>query len=108
MDYAYLDENYKVVPTEDILEAREKTGDRKLLKQEHYKGYFISTVFLTLDHGYNESGVHFETYVFKSDGKDVTSWCEVWGRRAKSYEAALKDHQEAKDAIDNGTIEQDE
>lgn len=101
MEYAYL-ENGNIVETNDSTLAFSK--DRRI-KQEHYKGFYISTVFLNIDHSFGGGApIHFETYVFPSEGEKVTSYSELWGRRAHSMREALKYHEEAREAIDSGAI----
>lgn len=103
MRYAYLNQDNEPVPTDD----RELAWRKDRIKQEHYKGYFVSTVFLPLDHSLGGGPpVHFETYVFHSDGISVTEWCEVWGKRAVTYAEAIEHHAEAIRAIDAGELPQ--
>lgn len=70
------------------------------MKQEHYKGFYVSTVFLGLDHSFGEGRpLWFETMVFK-DGDFSDLWC----KRAETSQEALSYHAEGKDAIDRGEI----
>lgn len=64
MRRARLNENNEVVPV-----ALSDWGSyNRIIKQEHYKGYFVSTVFLPLDHSFGgDVPIHFETFIFPSD-----------------------------------------
>lgn len=66
--------------------------DIKIIKQEHIGPFFISTVFLCVDHrmsGDDNGPVLFETMVF-CDGKDDDDlYCE----RTTSYDLAITQHE---------------
>ena len=92
--YFVLDEDRNVVPFEGTIlewaERHEKSEDR-IVKQQKVCGFWISTVFLSLDHGYfpDRPPVVFETMVFR--GKESDLWCQ----RSCTYEEALRTHEEA-------------
>lgn len=103
--YAILKDNGCVEPTDDPVAASDECLDRnRFIKQEHYKGFFISTVFIPINLDLDgEFPIHFETYVFNSDGQTVTDWGEVWGKRTFSKTLALELHEEAKQWIDDNS-----
>ena len=107
MEWAYLGDDNKPVYTDDVkLAFSDGQRLRNMLKQEHYNGFFVSTIFLPLDHSFGGGApVHFETYVFNSDGEKISYYGEVWGRRACTYEEAMEHHAEAIREIDAGNIE---
>jgi hypothetical protein len=52
-----LDENNKPVASTSLIEAAEwleNNPERKGVRQEHIGDVFVSTVFLGLDHGYDD------------------------------------------------------
>lgn len=77
-----------------------ETHDR-VVRQEEYKGFWVSTIFLGLDHSFSDSPpVVFETMIFPSKKKLLELWC----RRACTWGEALGHHMEAKREIDKGTV----
>ncbi|HSV08577.1 MAG TPA: hypothetical protein VLI07_18820 [Candidatus Binatus sp.] len=49
--------------------------DYKVVKQEHVGPYFVSTVWLGLDHSFGRGPpIVFETMVFKEDRTDLECW----------------------------------
>lgn len=101
MEYARLTDDGQVIPTDSYKNAKAN----KFIKQEYYKDFYVSSVFLPIDHSFGDGiPIHFETMVFASNGEKVTDWCELWGRRAHTREECLQHHQEAKGMIDNGEI----
>lgn len=112
--YYKLDKNRTVVPASDMLDWAlffEKQ-DRRIVKQECIAEYWVSTVFLGIDHGFNRSGapVLFETMVFvdkeedadsgesKARQRESTGGCErycTWDEAAAGHEAVcarLREH----------------
>lgn len=61
----------------------------------------VSTIFLTLEHN---NGCHFESYVFEADGKEITNYCEVAGRRARTYEEVMEYHKDYVDHLRSGHV----
>jgi hypothetical protein len=76
------------VPCEDLLQwgAWMETGDR-VLKQERVGQFWVSTVFIGLDHQYGAGPpLLFETMVFDADRHNVYQY------RYSTWELALKGH----------------
>lgn len=76
----------------------EDNPERKAVKQDHIDDIFVSTVFLGLDHSWNNKGnnkglILWETVIF--GGEHDQSYQE----RYSSYEDALEGHQKAIDLI---------
>jgi hypothetical protein len=107
MRYAYLDDKNQVVPTEDSNLAYETMANRRLLARDFVGDYCISTVFLEINHAYYEGGLtHFETYVFPAKDGDISSYSNVWGERADSYDEAMAAHALAVKLVKQGKIEE--
>lgn len=51
--------------------------------------FCVSTVRLAVEHA---GGMWFETYVFPSNGKDISDYGEVWGTRYRTEEEAAANH----------------
>ncbi len=68
--------------------------DYKVVKQDHIGGWFISTVWLGLDHSFNphEDPLIFETMIFKSDGPRGQ---DHYMARYSTEEQALRGHEYA-------------
>ena len=76
--YYILDQNNNPVPVEDVTEwAKMFDRDTRVVKKTTTsKNYFVSTVFLGLDHSWTEDQILiFETMIF-SDDKDVDEYQE--------------------------------
>lgn len=107
MEYAILNDDYSITPTDDMISAYNVNEKKHLIKQEYVGDYFVSSIFLPLNHnhGYG-SPIHFECYVFPAKEGEVTSFSEVWGRRAGTYNELMKYHDEAVKIInEKGFIE---
>jgi hypothetical protein len=103
MKHGILNADHTISYTDDVASAYKKETK---IRQEFVKDFFISTVFLPIDHGFGDGpSVHFETYVFPAKDRQVLNWVEVWGERSSSYEAALKAHKAVKGLILNGEME---
>lgn len=84
----------------------EKNREEKIVKQEDVGGFWVSTVFLLIDHGYSDDGppILFETMVFQS-GADLTDLhCE----RCATYAEAVAQHARVCDGVRAGTIPETE
>jgi hypothetical protein len=95
MDYCYiLDDEHHVVPAGPLTWARwlEDNRYRRVVEQTETKFYWVSTVFLGLDHGFGRNGppVVFETMTFERD------------RRVKAVFGRLMPVLEEADDIDFG------
>jgi len=67
MRHWILDENRRAVPVDMMTWARWMNSAERIVKQETIGDYWISTVFLGLDHNYAEEGppILWETMVFR-------------------------------------------
>ena len=97
MKYYLLDENK--IPYEVSLEESYKVfrdSEMKIVKQELVGDCHVSTVFLCLDHAWeNEEGpILFETMIFKGE-------FDGFQRRYKTYDEALQGHKEAVEMVNN-------
>lgn len=103
--YAILNDDFSVTPTDDMDKSYEN-HDKHIIKQEFVGNYFVSSIFLPHDHSHGYGlPVHFECYVFPAKDGEITSYIEVWGRRARTYNELMKYHDEAVKIInENGTI----
>ena len=56
---------------------------------------WVSTVRLSVDHGYNGVPKWFETYIFPAldDESGVASWSEIWGDRYTTEDQAIEGHE---------------
>lgn len=100
-----LDENDNPVITTDRGLVEEFLGSkRKIVAQTEHQGYWISTVFLSLDHSFIPNGfvpkiskpVLWETMIFEQGDTGK----ETYQKRYTSYEDAVKGHQDAIDWLD--------
>ena len=67
----------------------EDNPERKAVKQDHVDDVFVSTVFLGLDHSWNNKGlILWETMIFGGIN-------DQYQERYNSYEDALEGHQRA-------------
>jgi len=87
------------VPCEDLLTwahwIEENWRDR-VVRQEDMGPYWISTVFLGLDHNWGDGPpLLFETMVFRTEGKDHVSVDDAPFERTPTWELALDAHAEA-------------
>jgi hypothetical protein len=91
-----LDENKIPREEPDINKWAEffKTENR-IVQQTHLNGYFISTVFLGIDHNFlGEPPILFETMIFKEDTN-----LDLYQTRCATYQQALVMHQDAVDYV---------
>lgn len=103
--YARLTKDKKIVGTNDVLNVEKSMSQKdKIIKQESYKGYFVSTVFIPIDLSFGEGEpVHFETMIFPADKRGgIRDFLEKWCERTTTYEKALEVHEKAKEVIDKG------
>ncbi len=71
--------------------------DYKVIKQENLGKYFISTVWLGLDHNiYGEIPLIFETMIFIDEDKKEEGNClHLWQERYYTESQAIKGHKDA-------------
>jgi len=72
----------------------EESKDR-FVKQDKVNGFFVSTVFLGLDHNFTDSGapILFETMVFDENRKnDYGSHPDIYSERFRTKEEAILNH----------------
>lgn len=100
-----LDENKNVIPTDDILKWGEfrENYDNMIIKQDTIKEFFVSTVFLGIDHGFGNSRkpVVFETMIFPPESKSM----EVFCRRYTNYRRAVLGHKIACRLVERGNFD---
>lgn len=92
--YYILDEKNNVIPSDWISCMRfiQNIG-KKILKQDKINGKLISTVFLGIDHSFDEKELHvFETMIFNQG-----EWSEEYCDRYSTFDSALIGHQKAID-----------
>ena len=100
--YGILNEDYSVTPTDIAFDAYQTNTHLHRIKRDFVGDYAVSSVFLPMDHGYTSTGVHFECYVFPAKNGEITSWSEVAGERAHSYDALMKIHEKyVRQILDN-------
>lgn len=106
--YYTLDDNKNVVPC--TIEEWGKLYDenrqaKKIVNQEYVDNYFISTIFLGINHSFNEGELTvFETMVFDKNDNGNDIYCT----RCGTYEDALNHHQRAVKWVENGCKEDDD
>jgi hypothetical protein len=91
--YYLLDDDHNIIESNDVHEWGRMFEQReRIVKQEHFNGTFISTVFLGLDHSFSEEGppVLFETMVFNPEGSGYyeercCTWDEAVAQHAAVY-----------------------
>lgn len=85
--------NKKPVPVYNILEIGDKLGkDEWRVNSSDYHGYWVSTVFLGIDHGFgrSEKPILFETMLFTSEGDSLAQRrCCTWDEAVKQHQAML-------------------
>jgi hypothetical protein len=93
MIYGRVDENKNVVPAE----PGTTSNDRIAI---YYHGdMFVSTVFLGVNHGFDEEDLWFETMVFQKD-----NWEELYCERYATWDAAERGHQDVVNRLVSGTL----
>lgn len=72
----------------------EENRARKIVKQETVGEYWISTVFLGLNHNYGPSGppLLFETMVFDKERDKPGGWTEHYCDRYSTWDEAMAGH----------------
>lgn len=107
-DWYKLDKNNNVIKANgfsDIGKIFEGDNDRRIVAQDKNEIWFLSTVFLGLDHGrslFHEMDfisipVVFETMLFHSENES-----DLWGRYS-TWEQAYNGHMLSLNALNNGT-----
>lgn len=102
IDWYILDDNNNVVKAATYLEGAEwleRNRDRKRVAQDDVvidgQTYWVSTVFLGIDHGYDNNSVPvvFETMVFAKDSGGNINYSELYMNRYSYYDDALAGHE---------------
>jgi hypothetical protein len=97
--HAVLTEDGAVLECDFMTWARwlEKNRGHRIIQQEELAGgYFLSTVFLGLDHGFGGKPLWFETMIFEPPTSQGNAcFCERYSTLAQ----ALAGHEEAKRAL---------
>lgn len=88
-----LDANKNPVPCDRPTDEDWEGGNR-IVKQEDVGPYFVSTVFLMLDHGFGDEGrpVLFETMVFKdgSGHDEDMERCCTWDEAVEQHKRMVE------------------
>lgn len=93
-----LDENNNAVPC-SIAERGESITE---VCQEKIEGYFISTVFLGINHGWgNGPPLLFETMIFDQNVEPNKCWQEIYTDRYSTFQQAEAGHIEAVEWLKN-------
>ena len=95
-----LDENKVPYPVENIDEWAKgmEVLDTRIVKQEQQGDYFISTVFLGLDHNLEQGDpILFETMIFHHPKGEATNYEDLYVDRYTTYQESLEGHQKAID-----------
>lgn len=82
-----LDPNGIPIPCFDTLEWAKwyECSDNRRVRKDHVEGYFISTVFLALDHAFaGGDPILYETMVFPPKGDEMDDWCVMHRYSTKS------------------------
>jgi hypothetical protein len=91
-----LDENGEPRPEPDTLKWGQwmEADKRRVLQQDHIGGYFVSTIFLGLDHNFLGSGppVLWETMIFAETEAKLDAPYNDFQKRYTSQEDALAGH----------------
>lgn len=100
-----LTESKEIVEVKDLIEwANWYEFNDRVVKSEHYEDFFISTIFIGLDHNFGnyptKKPILFETMIF--DGKSIT---ERYCQRHHTYIDALIAHDEIVAKLQDGTLE---
>jgi len=92
----YLLVNKKVVHEPGLMKwAHAMEKSERVIKQERLKGFYISTIFLGINHNYGEGKpLLFETMVFSENKKTVDDVMDGRTMRYTNYIEAEQGHQE--------------
>jgi len=104
--YYKLDENKNPVPCVfDEWEKNIRHPQYKRVAETTIDGKWVSTVFLSIDHGFGLTGspILFETMVFEN--KDTRG--DIYQRRYCTHEEAMKGHTEAVKWVLDGCKDED-
>lgn len=95
-----LDDDNNPKPVDPITSCRwlHDHPERKIVKQTTVQSFFVSTVFLGLDHGYGSVPILWETMVFDLSGADC------YMERYSSYADAVQGHDSTIKSVEDGTI----
>lgn len=89
MQHYLIDENKNLIPCDLITWAKQfDDTDNRRVKNETINGYRVSTVFLGIDHSFEEGELHlFETMVFDEKGESVDmDRCDTWDNAVIMHE----------------------
>jgi hypothetical protein len=89
--FDYYDKSGNPITQERYYELSSDWEYRRIAETVLSNGYWVSTVWLGLDHG---EGRTLETMVFRHDGQRVTDWLELDARRYHTEEEAIEGHLE--------------
>ena len=94
------------IPCEDLMEWRRwfETSNNRIVKHTTIGNFYVSTVFLGIDHNYytSDEPILFETMIFNND-KDAKD-AEEYQERYSNYDEALEGHKKAIEYVKNTVI----
>jgi hypothetical protein len=117
-NHAILDENHNVIPARSLREWGEwmeeafKSGDagRRRVAETTISGWWVSTVFLGINHGFGGPPLWFETMVFESEdappppeiGEKLRSRLKEMQFRYATWDEATEGHETVVEMIRTG------
>jgi hypothetical protein len=104
----YRLDGHEVVPVDDLLEwCKWMAAGDYIVKQETIGEYWISTVFLGLDHRLGDGlPLVFETMVFRNQRDEDGSRPIVWCERSSTWDEAEEGQERAAAWVRNGAYPQ--
>lgn len=111
LDHAYLDGRSVVPITFDQYLNRARNDPesfRAVVKQEQIGEFYVSTVFLRLDHGFGSGPLWFETMVFAKPKGGQLMGDEQLQWRYGTYDAAEAGHARAVELAKIGKFDEDQ
>lgn len=99
--FAKLDESKNVIPCDSDDDAYKALRADNQMALDFIGDHCVSTIFLCVEHW---GGAWFESYVFPANGKEITDYSEVAGRRARTYEEVMQYHKAYADQLRAGIV----
>lgn len=91
----YMETDDGVYEEMDYAKMGEYQREHRIIQQDKVGTFFISTVWLGLDHGYGEGEPHiYETMIFdeSEEGPSYPDWPDMYQERYSRWKSALKNH----------------
>jgi hypothetical protein len=93
-----LDENHRPIPVEkakiDEWEAWHRNLNNRIVGRTTINQYTVSTVFLSIDHGFGEKPMWFETMVIVKDDSEKGEHFADYQKRYETWEEAVQGHED--------------